>query len=94
MHSLLKSYNIVVHVNLSVFLPLFVHLCEPMAVSCLQDGLPMAVPEEFWEGERKLLWQAAHIEEIYECFPTIHLSMADHSNSREEFNLAIVPQVS
>jgi hypothetical protein len=58
-----------------------------------QDGLPIVVPEEFWIGERKLLWQAAHVEEIYECFPTIHLSMADHQNSSQQFTLAIVPQV-
>ena len=64
-----------------------------MALLCQQDGLPMVVPEEFWIGERKLLWQAAHIEEIYECFPTIHLSMADHQNSSQQFTLAIVPQV-
>ena len=53
----------------------------------------MDVPEEFWIGERKLLWQAAHVEEIYQCFPTIHLSMAVHQNDSEEFSLAIVPQV-
>ncbi|CAI8027696.1 Beta-secretase [Geodia barretti] len=58
-----------------------------------KGGLPIVVPEEFWIGERKLLWQAAHVEEIYECFPTIHLSMADHQNSSQQFTLAIVPQV-
>ena len=61
---------------------------------CAKGGVPMTVPEEFWMGESKLLWQAAHVEEIYQCFPTIHLSMANHLNSSQEFSLAIVPQVS
>jgi beta-site APP-cleaving enzyme 1 (memapsin 2) len=58
-----------------------------------KDGLPMAIPEEFWSGERKLLWRAEHIEEIYQCFPTLYLGMADEEDSSQEFSLAIVPQL-
>ena len=53
----------------------------------------MDVPDEFWSGEQKLLWQAAHVEEIYQSFPTIYLSMAADENSSQEFCLAVVPQV-
>ena len=53
----------------------------------------MDVPDAFWNGEQKLLWQAAHTEEIFESFPTIYLSMADSDDDTQEFCLAIVPQV-
>ena len=53
----------------------------------------MAVPDEFWNGEQKLLWQAEHVEEIYQSFPTLHLSMAADDNSSQEFGVAVVPQV-
>ena len=56
-------------------------------------GGVLDVPEEFWVGERKLLWQSAHIEEIYLCFPTLYLSMAVDEDSTQEFRLAVVPQV-
>ena len=53
----------------------------------------MDVPEEFWIGEQKLLWQAAHVEEIYRSFPTLYLSMATEKDEAQEFCLAVVPQV-
>ena len=53
----------------------------------------MAVPDEFWNGEQKLLWRAEHVEEIYQSFPTLHLSMAADENSSQEFCLAVGPQV-
>lgn len=53
----------------------------------------MDVPDAFWNGEQKLLWQAAHTEEIFKSFPTIYLSMADSDDDTQEFCLAIVPQV-
>ena len=53
----------------------------------------MAVPDEFWNGEQKLLWRAEHVEEIYQTFPTLHLSMATDENSSQEFCLEVGPQV-
>lgn len=53
----------------------------------------MDVPEEFWMGKQKLLWQAAHVEEIYQSFPTLYLSLATADDSTQEFCLAVVPQV-
>ena len=70
-------------------------VCCESAIACVyyKDGVPIDVPDEFWMGKQKLLWQSAHIEEIYQCFPTLYLSMAVDEDSTQEFSLAVVPQV-
>ena len=59
----------------------------------MKDGIPLDVPDEFWVGEQKLLWQAAYVEEIYQSFPTLYLGMATDDDEGQEFCLAVVPQV-
>ena len=58
-----------------------------------QDGMPLEVPDTFWNGTSKLMWQAQHKDEIFSSFPTFHIGFSSNEDSSEGFSLAVTPQV-
>ena len=55
--------------------------------------MPLDVPETFWDGKSKLMWQAQYKDEIFRSFPTFHIGFSSNEDSSEGFSLAVTPQV-
>ncbi len=61
--------------------------------SCLQEDVPLKVPDEFWEGELKISWPSENINVLFEAFPNFFIGLATDEDSSREFALAVTPQV-